>query len=1087
MYLYAYIQKGRKGKKKGSVEVNSPWELDLEKENILSILFNTLDADLTLLWDHHQPEEAFVGVLSKIAFLVLENPVNSKSKAIKSSAFMIIGTLAMKYHYSIHIVSSMMDHMRKVENIVTVFVDLVDYVVTSHNFSPIITDILRDISKITANELEKNATLAKNISSFVAELSERLPKLILPSISLLLTHLENENATMRSGVIQSLGYLVCKAYNAQGNEDSNNSVKTRDSLLEILVERIMDKTSYTRVRVLQTWSYLCQERSIPLNMYVPLTNKCAHRVEDKSSFVRRAAIQLLTNLLLYNPYSSQLKMSTFKTSLQKINEQIDRQDDTMELDFGNLSQDTNHNYSQEILSQLDKNEDLSTANQTKIKLYCKSSIAFIESIHKAINTICNLLGSKMATDVLESANFLSCAHQFGIESAGIGIQKMLMLIWTKETQIKECIKQCYINLYMTPPSNLDKKKSLLYIAKNLIGLVKGNTVGEMASLEELLTELYKEGRIPPKVVDVLWDVLAKSKKDMAQERYLALAVISMVANADPKIIRSNLNTLTNVGLGPQLNEDLVLAKYCCIALQKLVPKSSKDEKTATSIPKFTPTHIIFSRLAELIKLGVHMDSQSPQLNHWFTSADQAVNTIFAISKNPDSILGDCIKYMANEIFTSKNLDSSDPSRLAALFHVVGHVALKQLVYVEEIGKHLQRERMGLSKGRNQQDDEELEAIEKELGGLGVPGETMEDEQKRLKVEWDIAENNLLGSFLPLIATVCVNTNKSYSNQLLRQSAFTALCKFMLVSPSTCEKFMQLLCTVLSNKQTTPSLKSNIVIALGDLSFRHPNIVEPWSDYLYSCLSDHDDSVRKNTLMVLTHLILNDMIKVKGQISEMSICLEDSNSRISDLAKLFFHELSGKGNTIFNVLPDTISGLSQNPNISFEQFKSILKYLFSFIEKDRQLESLIDKLCKRFPLTADPKQWKYIAYCISVINHTEKTLKKLMDSAKLCKEALQDQCVQEYFQKTIEKCQKSTKAELKSLADELHNAIFNSDDGTSVVPTTNTIKAEKPSRRRTKRKEIESDDEIDMELEEESDEQMEVEEEEVRPKRSTRRK
>ena len=59
------------------------------------------------------------------------------------------------------------------------------------------------------------------------------------------------------------------------------------------------------------------------------------------------------------------------------------------------------------------------------------------------------------------------------------------------------------------------------------------------------------------------------------------------------------------------------------------------------------------------------------------------------------------------------------------------------------------------------------------------------------------------------------------------------------------------------------------------------------------LRDESSHVRKNTLMVLTHLILNDMVKVKGQISEMATCLEDKDSRISDLAKLFFLELSKK--------------------------------------------------------------------------------------------------------------------------------------------------------------------------------------------------
>lgn len=49
----------------------------------------------------------------------------------------------------------------------------------------------------------------------------------------------------------------------------------------------------------------------------------------------------------------------------------------------------------------------------------------------------------------------------------------------------------------------------------------------------------------------------------------------------------------------------------------------------------------------------------------------------------------------------------------------------------------------------------------------------------------------------------------------------------------------------------------------------------------------------NTMKIMTRLILNDMVKVKGQISEMATCLEDDDSRIAELAKSFFAELSKK--------------------------------------------------------------------------------------------------------------------------------------------------------------------------------------------------
>ena len=47
-------------------------------------------------------------------------------------------------------------------------------------------------------------------------------------------------------------------------------------------------------------------------------------------------------------------------------------------------------------------------------------------------------------------------------------------------------------------------------------------------------------------------------------------------------------------------------------------------------------------------------------------------------------------------------------------------------------------------------------------------------------------------------------------------------------------------------------------------------------------------------MVLTHLILNDMIKVKGQIAEIAMCLEDEDMRVKDLTRMFFQELSKRG-------------------------------------------------------------------------------------------------------------------------------------------------------------------------------------------------
>lgn len=89
------------------------------------------------------------------------------------------------------------------------------------------------------------------------------------------------------------------------------------------------------------------------------------------------------------------------------------------------------------------------------------------------------------------------------------------------------------------------------------------------------------------------------------------------------------------------------------------------------------------------------------------------------------------------------------------------------------------------------------------------------------------------------------------------------------------------------------IRSNLVIAIGDLNFRFPNLIEPWTPYVYSRLRDSSPIVKRTTLNVLSHLILNDMVKVKGQISDIALCIIDPDPRISGMSRMFFSEFARK--------------------------------------------------------------------------------------------------------------------------------------------------------------------------------------------------
>lgn len=229
---------------------------------------------------------------------------------------------------------------------------------------------------------------------------------------------------------------------------------------------------------------------------------------------------------------------------------------------------------------------------------------------------------------------------------------------------------------------------------------------------------------------------------------------------------------------------------------------------------------------------------------------------------------------------------------------------------------------------------------------------------------------------------------------------------MCVSSDYCEKNLQLLFTILE-KSKDATIRSNIVIALGDMAVCFSTLIDDNITFLYNRLSDPDTLVKKNTVMVLTHLILNGMVKVKGQISEMAKCLEDPDQRIVDLAKLFFTELASKDNAIYNNLPDIISNLTSSapPRLEEESFRRIMKFIFSFdfTEKEKQAENIVDKLCQRFFTAEDERNWRDIAFCLSLLPFkSEKTFKKLIEGWPSYQDKIHDEAVHKSFLEIISK-------------------------------------------------------------------------------------
>jgi condensin complex subunit 1 len=85
-------------------------------------------------------------------------------------------------------------------------------------------------------------------------------------------------------------------------------------------------------------------------------------------------------------------------------------------------------------------------------------------------------------------------------------------------------------------------------------------------------------------------------------------------------------------------------------------------------------------------------------------------------------------------------------------------------------------------------------------------------------------------------------------------------------------------------------------------------------------------------MVITHLILNDMLKLKSELSDLALLLVDTNPQIQNLIRLFFHELNKKDNNIIkNLLPESIGKLSLEEDFSEEQFQTFANVIMSYLD------------------------------------------------------------------------------------------------------------------------------------------------------------
>ncbi|KAM8924116.1 condensin complex subunit 1 isoform 2-T2 [Pelodytes ibericus] len=1155
-----------KGKKVKSKIDGFNWEL--ERERVLQTVTQLLQLEIRRLWSMSIVEEEFVGMVTDCCYKMLENPSigQAKNKSVRDALGHLLGVMMKRYNHMLTASVKVIQLLQHFDHLPSVLVHAVSLWAIEYGMKPIVGEIMREIGQKCSQDLSRETAGVKALAAFLSELSEQIPAIMMPSISVLLDYLDGENYMMRNAVLTLIGEMVVRVLNGDQLEEAERNA--RDHFLDTLQEHVHDVNAFVRSCVLQIYNRIVQEKALPLTRFQTVVTLVVGRLFDKSVNVCKNAIQLLASFLANNPFTCKLAsgdllerlgkenkhlgelrerykgkqaavvispeeeweamLPELKEALQILNEEdeeeknIDHQDeaetseqlqeqillllrkssyrhaillmqqgalrfkedslfavgDTMEEEdtvVGILEQIfTAKNAALEpAVSETADDAPLGSSpehllqelrKQEMLVQYLTDAHNFSVKIEEAIDVISRMMYETAVSVVQEVIEFFVTVSQFGVSQAVLGVLRMLPLVWSKEPGVREAVLNAYRRLYLSPSGESERLKAQNLVQSLCILMVDSNA-GMIQCLEEIVSEFVRKSDIHPSVIQLLWEKFTLKSPCSKLERRAAVMLLGMMSRGQPEIVASNLETLVTVGLGDQVQEDYQLARDVCNSILKFA-ESQKQSLSASKQPFRLPRdHCLFERLTESVVGGIGQSCL-----HWLPFKETAVKLVYQLAEEPDEISAEILLRSSRHVLdqmTSTAEGSVLPSFLLAhLLSLAGDVVFNQIVHLERaVSAELRRRRVfkeeeASKKLRCDKDKSKgnESTMEEDLGLVGASADDIEAELIKKICDTELLDGKqYLSTFLPLVLQICSNPGR-YSDSDLCTAATLTLTKFMMTSSDFCDTHLRLLFTLLE-KSPLPRVRLNIMIALGDLSIRFPNLIEPWTPHLYARLRDTSRDVRKSSGMVMTHLILKDMVKVKGQVSEMAVLLIDADQEISLLARNFFNELSNKGNAVYNLLPDIISRLSDpDCGVEEESFHTIMKQLLCYITKDKQAESLVEKMCHRFRTSRTERQWRDLAHCLSLLPFSEKGLRKMQDCFDCYGDKLSDEDVYNSFLSTVGKMRRGAKPEFKARIDEFeqklykcHNKGLNPDGPeeatTEGVPPPKSVRRNPPAKRR----------------------------------------
>lgn len=886
----------KKNKSKNKEKEKEVKELKVEKniETLVSALLKFVKSDFGVIFQSQLVEEELINSMIKLGFDLLE--IQSKNKTLKNNSalkeknFEYLQYIITKHssghsNNSIESNSLILKLTSKIVNLI--FTDeqstdnLVGFVVSSLTMSnasltslghKIIHEVVDRINK--EGNVESQGNGLKSVTLFLIKLSEKNAKIIYSNLSSLISFYEVDSYMVRNTLTELITNMILFiiSLTAENEDTMEHHKKTKQNFIVMLFERIYDKSSHCRKTVLQCFAKLVENNCLEYPDYLKLIKEAYLRLQDEKSSVRKIALSLCNSLIgiypslfkqpCYLSYSEIDKVLSETTNAKlMIEKEINKLKNSKPQKSANKSKNTmdveevNENNNDEnmdidIKTKIEELEPKKDNLNNIIDLFSEYK-EMVNLIDKIVEIAILLLGSKNLSDIIEAINLFVSLKKLNIQSANLGIKKMLLLIVKQDEKIVEVIVESYANIYFC-----DKDVKLQALL--LVELTSGLSRSELICLKTLLKNLHKNKKISNALFKEIWmlflrnpdvevkklnltsdDLINKKKMIFYKENRLALILLNIFAEIDISILSNNSELL--------LKQLMTILKFDPIDWL-LVNESLKATKKIYLSQKETSENCLLMITKILIN---HYGTSD---NYWYQAMQELINTIFNIMDTPDDFCKYILIKFSKPIFDNNqvNLKLGEEGedydntftyeRLAQFLFLIGHIALNLFIYCEKLELNLKKKNENQNTTDGDKKDNNAENIENEIDKIGG-GKEAEIEYDifllQKLIEDDLLYNSVIAKFTPLVTNIAESIftfdfeeNKNNVIKSVYKTALLSLTKMMCISKRFCEKNLSLLFSIVSNDSIPSDIKCNIITSFGDLINRFPNLLNTEMDKIF---------------------------------------------------------------------------------------------------------------------------------------------------------------------------------------------------------------------------------------------------------------